>query len=302
MVGRSLIMMNAILVIGLAMPVTRSNAATCSCSSVPLLGSMESTSPGSKTWFFSSSYEFHDISDLYSGTDEVNDETGRDRESQSLLLEASYGINDKWSVTGLISRVEQKRKIGQGSTTMVKYAPKRVGLFSRNGLSFGFGTRIPTGDDDQTDFVRLAEDLQPSTGAWSAVFWSQYTHAFSQSANTQIFAAMSYSANGENDRDYRFGDELSVSAGASHKFGNRWGLGADLGYRKTDRDERNSVEIPNTGGQWLSLVPAVQYHFSDHLAAKISARIPVWRDLNDSLQFTTSYAYSVSISYLLGGS
>jgi hypothetical protein len=307
-----LLMMNAIAFIGIVMPVTESRAATCSCSSVPLLGSMESTSPDANTWFFSSSYEFHDISDLYSGSDEVPDETGRDRQSRSLLLETSYGFNEKWSVTGLISRVEQKRQIGQGSTTtgsglgdallMVKYSPRKVGLFSRNGFSLGFGARIPVGDDDETDFVRLSEDLQPSTGAWSAVFWSQLSHSFSQSANTQIYAAASYSANGENDRDYRFGDEFTASIGASRKTGKRWGFSGDLRYRTTDRDERNSTEIPNTGGQWLDLVPAVQYHFNDNLAAKVSARIPVWRDLNDALQFTTSYAYSVSISYLLGGS
>ena len=81
MISRSLMRMNAVAFIGFVMPGAVSNAATCSCSSVPLLGSMESTSPESKAWFFSSSYEFHDISDLYNGTDEVNDETGRNRES-----------------------------------------------------------------------------------------------------------------------------------------------------------------------------------------------------------------------------
>lgn len=110
-------------------------AATCSCSSVPLLGSMSSASPTGNSWFLSSRLEVHDISDLYSGSDEVNDETGRDRDSQSLLLEVSYGINEKWSITGLLSAVEQNRQVGLNPETtgrglgdglfLVKYAPKK---------------------------------------------------------------------------------------------------------------------------------------------------------------------------------
>ncbi len=285
------------------------NAATCSCASVPLLGSMESVSPTKSGWFISSRYEVHDISDLYSGSDEVNDETERDRDSQSLVFEVSYGIGEKWSVTGLVSASEQNRKVGQGSTTtgrglgdglvMIKYAPRSVGLFSRYGVSFGVDAKLPIGEDSDTDFVRLSEDLQPSSGAWSALVWSQVARSFTQSAQTQIYGAFSYSANGDNDRDYQFGNETTLSVGASYQSERRWGISGDLKYRHTDRDERGSATIPNTGGEWLEFVPALQYHLTDTIAAKISARVPVWRDLNDALQFTTSSAYSLSVSYVL---
>ncbi len=72
-------------------------------------------------------------------------------------------------------------------------------------------------------------------------------------------------------------------------------------YRHAQRDKRNSVDIPNTGGQWLDVIPAVQYHVTDSLALKASAKIPVARDLNDSLQFTTKYAIRLSLLYLFGG-
>ena len=283
-------------------------AATCSCSSVPLLGSMESVSPENQSWFFSSRYEIHDISDLYSGTDKVNDETGRERKSESLVVEVSYGFTENWSITVWIAAVKQTRKVGGSTTTgrgfgdglvMVKYRTKAVGLFSRYGISFGIGVKIPVGDDDKTDFVRLSEDLQPSTGAWSSVFWSQIVRSFSQAAKTQVYSALSYSANGENDRDYRFGDEFTWSLGTSYQTDRRWGFSGDIHYRKKDRDERGSATIPNTGGEWVDFIPAVQYHFTDKIAARISARIPLWRDLNDALQFTTSSAYSISVSYVL---
>ena len=66
-------------------------------------------------------------------------------------------------------------------------------------------------------------------------------------------------------------------------------------------DERNSVEIPNTGGEWLEIVPAVQYHVMERLALKASAKFPLSRDLNDELQFTTKFAFRLSLSYVFGG-
>ena len=285
------------------------SAATCSCSAVPLLGSMEFSNPEAGNWLLSSKYEFHDISDLFSGTNEVNDETHRTRESRSLILESSYGFNEKWSITALISAVEHKRKVGTGAATvgdgigdgllLVKYAPLKVGLFSRHGISLGLGAIVPLGDENQADFVRLAEDLQPSTGAWSGIFWSQYTHSFDQAARRQIFSALSYSLNGENDADYHFGDSLVLSVGASYRTSGRWGIIVDFRYRSAKRDERHSVKIPNTGGEWLELVPSIQYHFTDQWAGSLSARLPIWRDLNDALQFTTAYAYSFSLTYAL---
>lgn len=282
--------------------------ATCSCAGVPLLSSMEFGTPDNKSWFLSSSYEFHDISDLVSGTDDVSDSTDRKRKSQTLILEASYGINDRFSVSTLFSAVEHERTVGQSGTArasglgdgivMFKYTPGKVGLFKRNGLAFGIGSRIPIGEDNASDIVTLAEDMQPSTGAWAGIFWVQASRSFSRAAKTQVFSSFSYTENFENDRDYRFGNTWSLSLGGSYQTDTPWNFGVEMRYRNSDRDQRNSVEIPNTGGQWLDLVPAVQYHFNDKLAGKITARIPVWRDLNDVLQFTTSYSVALSISYL----
>ena len=72
-------------------------------------------------------------------------------------------------------------------------------------------------------------------------------------------------------------------------------------YRTADRDQRSSVDIPNTGGEWLDALPAVQYHVSDTLAIKAAAKIPIYRNLNDQLQFTTKFAFRLSLSYVFGG-
>lgn len=285
-------------------------AATCSCAGVPLLGAMESTAPDKGKWYLSTTFETHEIDKLVNGSSTVPDETGRDRSAQSLMLEVSYGFNQKWSVAGLVSRITHKRQIGANSRVkasgigdsilMVKFSPWHAGLFSRYGLSIGLGAKIATGaDDEKKNQVVLAEDMQPSTGANSLIFWAHGNHTFSQSGRTEAYLGTSYSSNSDNDRRYDFGDEFTFTLGASHHLESRWGFNASLKYRRTERDQRNGVDIPNTGGQWLDFVPAVQYHFTDDLAARLSGRIPVWRDLNDQLQFTTTYAYSLSVSYVL---
>ena len=66
-----------------------SAATTCSCASVPLLGTMELGTPGADKWFLATTYEYHDASELVSGSSTVPDSTGRVRTSEALVLEAA---------------------------------------------------------------------------------------------------------------------------------------------------------------------------------------------------------------------
>ena len=61
------------------------------------------------------------------------------------------------------------------------------------------------------------------------------------------------------------------------------------------------VYFDNVGGELLDVIPAVQYHISEKLAIRAAAKIPLKRDLNDQLQFTTKYALRLSVSYVFGG-
>jgi len=285
-------------------------AATCSCASVPLLGTMELASPGEGKWFLASTYEYHDVSDLVSGSSTIPDQTGRDRTSQALVLEASKGLSTKWSVSALIAAVDHDRKVGTSRTTssglgdgivMLKYSPARISLYSRNELSIGLGARLPIGENDASQGgIILAEDMQPSSGAFGGIFWVYGAHALNESATARLYANATYMNNGTNDREYRFGHETTASIGASYQTQTAWGFNAELLYRHTNRDERNGTQIPNTGGQWLDFVPSAQYHLNEKMALRISAKIPVARDLNDALQFTTKYAARVTLTYLFG--
>jgi hypothetical protein len=284
-------------------------AATCSCAGVPLLASIDTSATEKGQLFISYNAEYHQINDLVSGSDDVNDETRRDRNSFSQVLSASYALTDHWAVSALVSYVEHNRTIGSsflGTTTtsgisdsviLARYSPLFITPFSRHALSLGLGVRIPTGDDDFGDSFVLSEDMQPSTGAFGEILWASYSYAFNQAATLQFNTSANYTFNEENDRQYAFGNEFNLAAGISQNLGSKFGYSAALRYRTTTADSRFGFTIPNTGGQWLDFVPGVQYAITDHLNIGLSGRIPVARKLNGVLQFTTSYSYALSLSY-----
>lgn len=289
----------------------QASAQTCSCAAVPILGSMQLASPKSKQWFLGTTYDFHDASELVAGSSSVPDQTGRDRISQALIVELSRGITEKWSVSALVSSVSHDREVngsrasasGLGDAIiMTKYSPKSISLYSDTALSFGLGVRIPIGVDDATRLgVDLAEDMQPSTGAYGGMVWAYWAKALNDSKGARIYVSASHTQNGDNDRKYDFGNDITLTLGSNFQTQTPWGFNVELSYRNADRDRRNSSEIPNTGGEWLDFKPAIQYHLTENIALKAAATIPAWRNLNDELQFTTKYAFRLSISSVFGG-
>lgn len=284
-------------------------AATCSCAGVPLLTFLDTSAIERGDLFINYTAEYHQINDLVSGSDDVRDETGRDRNSTSQVISASYALTDRWAVSTLVSYVRHYRKIGSsflGKTTssgigdsviLVRYTPLFITPFSRHEVSLGLGVRVPTGEDDFGNGFTLSEDMQPSVGAVGKIIWSSYSYAFNQASTMQLNTSASYTLNEENDRKYAFGDELNVAVGFSQSIATRFGYSASLRYRATRGDQRAGFTIPNTGGEWLDFVPAIQYAVTDSLNVGLSGRIPVVRHLNGALQFTTSYSYALSLTY-----
>lgn len=285
-------------------------AATCSCAGVPLLTSIDTSASEPGDLFINYSTEDHQISDLVSGSKDVRDETRRDRTSFSQVVSASYAITDRWSISALVSHIEHKRTIGSSflggnrssgfgdSVILARYTPLFITPFSRHEVSLGLGVRIATGEDNaKNNGITLSEDMHPSTGALGKILWASYGYAFNQASTVQFNASANYTYNDENDRKYSFGDEFNFAFGLSQSIGTKFGYSAAFRYRSTRRDRRLGFQIPNTGGKWLDFVPAVQYAVSDNLTLGLNGRIPVARDLNDALQFTTSYSFGVFATY-----
>lgn len=285
-------------------------SATCSCAGVPLLSAIDSSSTEPGDVYINFTTENHEISDLVQGRDDIPDETGRERSSLSQVVSATYGIADRWSVSALVSYIEHSRNVGSSfigeqktsglgdSVLLLRYTPSYITPFSRHEVSLGIGARLPLGKDDAGGLIAFSEDMQPSVGAVGKIFWSSYSYAFNQAATLQLNASANYTLNdGGNDRGYAFGDELNVAVGLSQSIGTKFGYSAGLRYRTTNADQRFSFNIPNTGGEWLDFVPALQYGVTDNLNIGLSGRIPIARKLDGALQFTTSYSYALSLTY-----
>lgn len=285
-------------------------SATCSCAGVPLLNSMNTSSVNQSQWVLNLTYEHHVMNKLYSGSDEVNDETNRRRETNSTIMQADYGINKVWSVSAMLSYVDHQREIGRSNNSfsstsglgdglmLVKYTPQKIDLFSKWEYSLGVGVKIPLGEDNATQSgIILSEDMQPSSGSYSALAWGYLGYAFEQSAQTQIFVSSNYSLNQENGRNYANGNEFNIGLGLSYTMKEKWGVVAQLRYRTTQADERNGNSIPNTGGEWIDFNPSAQYRIDHKSGINLGLRIPLYRNLDGALQFTTSNAATLGYSY-----
>lgn len=285
-------------------------SATCSCAGAPLLSAIDTSASEAGDLFVNTTSEQHEISDLVQGTDDIPDEAGRERSSLSHTLSFSYGLSDRWAVSGLVSYIEHSRNVGTSffgeqkssglgdGILMLRYTPLYITPFSRHELSLGLGARLPIGKDDAGGVISFSEDMQPGVGAPGTVFWAGHNYAFNQAATVTLNTSAYYTLNEEeNDRNYKFGNEFVVGLGVGHSVNTKFSYSAGLRYRTTEPDERFGFDFPNTGGEWVDFIPALQYAATNNLTVAVSGRIPVHRKLDGALQFTTSYSYALSFTY-----
>jgi len=275
------------------------------------MGALNTTTTEQGDFFLSSTSEYHEISDLVQGSKQIDDETGRDRSSISQALAFSYGLSDRWALSGLLTYIEHEREVGSSffgskqrtsglgdSVLMLRYTPLYITPFSRHELSLGLGARIPTGKNDAGGLITFSEDMQPGTGAAGAIFWARHSLAFNQAATRTLTSSIYYTRNDwENERDYAFGDQIVAAVDFIQNLTTRFSYSAGLRYQHTTADQRLNFEVPNTGGQWLDFSPAINYSLNDDLDVNLSGRIPLDRKLDGAIQFTTSYSYALSLTY-----
>lgn len=292
------------------------SAQSCSCGGAPLLGSLDQASISSGSWQLGITYDFNSISDLVAEKSELDDDT-RKRKVHSALIDVSYGLSSRFSVTGLLTllRQERKTKLPQGpgellKTTgigdgvlLLKYNLVRQTVQNLRQVTIGAGVKFPLGKSSlKSNSTLISADMQPGTGAWDGLLYGYFSQGFFKSIPLGLFASGSYRLTGSNDRfgdnlaSYKFGDEFISSFGINYKPGIMADYNLSLRYRHTGADKFAGESLPNSGGEWLSLVPGVNAALSDALSARISGRIPLYRKL-DGTQLTTGYAVTVSMFY-----
>lgn len=287
----------------------------CCSAGTPILGSLETSTARQNTLQLSLTYDYNTLQSVLEGSKKIDDDT-RQRLTNSLLLETTYGIFDRFSVTGLITYINQQRiitsLIGENSISssgfgdallLFKYEVISQTIVDQMQLAFGAGPKIPTGSSDLTqNGILLPADMQPGSGSWDLVLWGYFSDGYMPQLPLNIYAVVSYKINSSNDRfnnseaGYKFGNEFVSSIGAGFRTDLIFDYSLAFRFRTTSVDQFDNEDVPNTGGVWLYAVPGLNAKISDNLTARISGQIPIYRYL-EGTQLTTTYSIMASIFY-----
>ncbi|MEM7656399.1 MAG: hypothetical protein AAF399_09745 [Bacteroidota bacterium] len=297
----------------------------CCSGGVPASGNLGLGSQGKGVFQLQATYDYNQLLDLLDGSQKLEDRT-RTRTTHALLLEASYDFHPRFGVNGLFSWIRQERLIetlpGQSDFTSNQGIGDAILLFRYNllvpnaaqtgpALSVGLGPKIPLGASDRANSqgIVLPADLQPGTGAWDAMFWSQIAHTLGKHPNWSLAGFSTYRLTSTNQRfngqqAYRFGNEWLLQAGMSHRWLLRKWLmdtGLNLQYRNLTPDQVERLPFENTGGQWLHLRPLINWNLSPTRSIRLMGDIPLYRNLQGT-QLTTSYRVTATVYLALGQS
>lgn len=269
---------------------------TCCSGGVPISNNIGGLPPANKgTFQISLNYDANYLRTLKDEEITLYDDS-RNRTTYSLLLKTAYTITNQITLETLFSGVRQQRRIVQGGfedftqTTGLGDAVFMVyyKYLSKTSLemSAGVGPKIPLGASDlkNDNGITLNADLQPGSGAWDGIFHHRISNKLSSRPSLVLTNLITYRLTGVNphylgSQKYQFGDELSIVIGASDQmtlFNKVFGYGLNLRYRHAGSDKNNDQLLPNTGGQWLFIIPTISWIITPGTAISFSSELPLY--------------------------
>ncbi|HHH49599.1 MAG TPA: transporter [Saprospiraceae bacterium] len=293
-------------------------AQTCCSGGVPVSSNLGLPASDGKTIQFNLSYDLNVLRTLKSGK-EILDDHSRDRKTHAVLLELGYSFTDRFSVDGFFSFVRQERTVNQfGNTdfTFTQGVGDAIVLFKYKLLALknnqttwlgGLGIKAPLGASDlrnRETGIWLNADLQPGSGAWDAILWSQFTQVTSFRPSMSFVSTLTYGIKGKNPayfgtQVYQFGNELQISMGLS----DRLLIGKSIvdpallfRYRTVQADRNNNNDLPSTGGQWVFINPSITYWINSDMSFNINGELPLYSKL-EGTQVTPTFRWNIGFFY-----
>jgi hypothetical protein len=307
-----------ILIIYLTFTCHYSFSQTCCSGGVPLANNIGGIAQGEEGAIqISINFDANILRALKEGGESLSDDS-RERITYSTLLKVNYSISNKLAIEGLFSAIRQERIINHGSFTdftkteglgdavfMVYY--KYYGKYSLD-LTFGAGPKIPIGPSDlkNDNGITLNADLQPGSGAWDMILHHRISKSFEFRPSATFLHLITYRMTGENpdylgSQHYELGNELQVLLGFSEqdvigKILISYGL--NFRYRNAGRDVNNNQFLPNTGGQWLFIMPAFSWYIDPLLAVTANVELPLYSEVGGT-QLTPTFRFNAGIFWKL---
>ena len=210
------------------------HAQACCSAGVPLLGSLELPAMPAGQWQLALTYEQNALRDVVASSTVLDDHFRR-RTVHTLMLETSYGLTGRWSVSALLSMIRQNRSIqspldpsvvdrldtrGFGdAVVLIKYNVLPLNMSTQRELAVGAGPKVPLGIYDlRSNGILAPADMQPGSGAWDAVMWAYFYQGFLPTTRLNLFGTVSTRLTGTNSFDYRFGNEFITTMSTSYRF------------------------------------------------------------------------------------
>lgn len=285
-------------------------AQTCSCAGTTAFNPFEYTDTDkSQKWHFRLSYKYHALNDLLEGSKKVVDDTDRSRIAQSVFFDVGFNLSNRISLITVLNYSAQSRDVGISnsgavstgsigdSMLSIQYSPLIYEDQKGLAITIGSGIKVPTGASNVRLVGIASEDMQPGTGSWDIILWTFASTRLNFISGLELFTGVSFRFNGENDRDYKFGNGLISSLGLNLTTNGVMDFALFARYRHISGDRRFNALVPNSGGDWIYIVPAVTLKISRHFGLKTEVELPVYRKLNGFRQFTSTFLISLSIYY-----
>jgi hypothetical protein len=282
------------------------SAQTCCSGGVPLAGNLGLPTGERGVLQLGLSYDLNQLRRLYTGA-EAFDETSRTRNTQTILLEASYAISDRVSVDVVVPYLQQERIIRRAQTTtdrtsglgdavvLVRYQWLPVADKKSWQWTSGLGVKLANGASDRAnDFgFTYNADLQPGSNAWDFIGWNQFRHQPAFRPSASIFLTTVHRRRGINNnylpttnpisgaqqaQTYQFGTETQFTLGASDQlflFSQVFSPGLSLLYRHAQEDRTNGVITPSTGGDFFFLQPSFSLAPGSRISWQFALDLPI---------------------------
>lgn len=143
------------------------------------------------------------------------------------------------------------RTRGLGDVALLaKYSIIPLNTHTQRSLALGIGPKFPVGNSKvkNSEGRLLPERLQPGTGSWDLLLWGYFYQGFQPVTAASFFATTSYKISGKNWRNFKSGDELSITLGTSYGTLTPFDYSLPLQFRTIEEYELNGALQPNTGG------------------------------------------------------
>lgn len=292
-------------------------AQTCCSGGIPLSNNLGLPILEKGTLQIGINYDYNNLNTLNNGDEKLADDS-RLRITNSILLNASYSINNNLSVEGLFTWVNQIREISQfnnvnkdetsgvgDAVILAKYNFQNP-IGENSSVSLGLGTKIPLGSSTETNSqgIVLNADLQPGSNVWDIIYWSSMSKSFNFRPSLNVSSRLIYRSTGTNnsyfgDSTYKFGNEFQSFIGFSDQFIISKLIvnpGLSIKYRNSRRDKIGGFEIENTGGDWVFITPNLSVDINSNIVFSTTLEIPVYSNVIGT-QLTPTYRFTSGLLF-----